>query len=122
MKQATCHSDRPSVAYGLCKACYKKVEYLRNREKILKANRERRWFKRFGITAEEYAQLLKKQKGRCAICRTKPTNVRLAVDHNHKTKIVRGLLCGKCNMALGLLNDNTKILEKAIEYLIRENK
>lgn len=73
----------------------------------------------FGITKEDYNNLLKEQNHTCAICnKVDPTpNRRLAVDHNHKTNEIRGLLCGKCNIALGLFDDNTDLMLKAIEYL-----
>lgn len=51
----------------------------------------------YGLTAEEYDALLVQQGGRCAICRSRPKSKRLAVDHNHKTGEVRGLLCSRCN-------------------------
>lgn len=74
----------------------------------------------FGINYEQYDQMLKEQKGVCAICgcpETKPNAKYLAVDHNHETGIVRGLLCNNCNRALGLLKDNKEILQSAIKYL-----
>lgn len=66
---------------------------------------------------ETYKLLFEKQKGLCAICSEKP-NYRLAVDHNHTTGNVRGLLCRKCNLGIGFLRDNKDILQKAIDYLI----
>lgn len=53
--------------------------------------------KTYGLAPGEYAQLLEQQDGRCAICRRKPRNRRLAVDHDHNTGAVRGLLCHTCN-------------------------
>lgn len=53
--------------------------------------------KTYGLTAAQYDALLKRQGGRCAICRAKPKSKRLAVDHDHKTGAVRGLLCSRCN-------------------------
>ena len=84
--------------------------------------------KLYDITVEEYEALLKKQGGVCAICgedepnehgRTR-TKLRLAVDHCHDTSRVRGLLCQKCNRAIGLLGDSVELLRKAIDYLERE--
>lgn len=72
-----------------------------------------------GILPEQYKSLLKEQNGVCAIC-GKP-NVRasrnLSIDHCHKTKFVRGLLCTKCNFGLGYFDDNEQLLLKAISYL-----
>lgn len=78
----------------------------------------------FGITLEEYKQLYEAQKGRCAICDqpeiTKHQNGKvkaLAVDHCHSSQKVRGLLCSKCNIALGLLEDDITRAEKLLQYL-----
>lgn len=60
------------------------------------------------------------QKGVCAICgmpESSKGSSRLAVDHDHITNKVRGLLCTKCNTGLGVFVDNTLFLSKAIEYL-----
>lgn len=51
----------------------------------------------YGINAAEYDHLLELQGGRCAICRSRPKSKRLAVDHDHKSGAVRGLLCSRCN-------------------------
>jgi len=72
--------------------------------------------KRYGITKADYERMLFVQMGLCAICLIKPTH-KLHVDHDHLSGKVRGLLCGNCNKALGLLRDNTDFLIKAIEYL-----
>lgn len=77
----------------------------------------------FGITIEKYEHLFTIQNGRCAICGKQETAVlkekviRLAVDHNHQTGKIRGLLCGRCNTALGLFQNNINILKQAIDYL-----
>ena len=79
---------------------------------------------RYGLTHEDYERLKAKQGGRCAICR-EPDN-HLAVDHDHACcptrkescgTCIRGLLCRRCNMALGLLRDNPDIAAAAAEYL-----
>lgn len=69
-----------------------------------------------------YIELLEKQNNACAICgATSPDPNgklrRFPVDHNHNTGMVRGLLCNRCNRALGLLGSDVAILEEAIEYL-----
>lgn len=74
--------------------------------------------KTYGLTAEGYAELLKAQGGKCAICRNKPGKKRLAVDHDHKTGAVRGLLCGRCNHELlGAGFDSPLVLLSAWHYL-----
>jgi hypothetical protein len=84
-------------------------------------------FKKFGITYEQYNQMLEEQNGVCAICGNKETALdnqshkirALTVDHNHKTGKVRGLLCMNCNRCLGLLKDSTDVLQSTINYLHR---
>lgn len=53
--------------------------------------------KTYGLSPEEYDALLKLQGGKCAICRARPVSKRLAVDHDHASGAVRGLLCSRCN-------------------------
>lgn len=77
-----------------------------------------KWLKRYGLTKEEYKTLFNKQKGLCFICKKKCcSGQNLSVDHCHKTQKVRGLLCKKCNTALGMLDDNVEYFETAILYL-----
>lgn len=71
---------------------------------------------RYGITPEDYDRMFKEQRGQCAICEVKKD--KLDIDHCHNTKVVRGLLCGSCNRALGLMKDNKLFLLRAIRYLM----
>lgn len=71
----------------------------------------------FNITPEEYEHVLEFQDGKCAICRRPPGNVRLAVDHDHKTGLVRGLVCWQCNSALAKLGDCAERAKRAWLYL-----
>lgn len=73
---------------------------------------------RLGLPFGTYDMMLESQDGRCAICKKPHTeNKRMAVDHCHVTGEIRGLLCQKCNMALGLFNHDFAILHAAISYL-----
>lgn len=72
---------------------------------------------RYGISIEHYERLLRQQDGRCAICAASPGRSRLAVDHDHRTADVRGLLCFSCNYRLGQLE--TDWCERALKYLRR---
>lgn len=75
---------------------------------------------KFDLTLQEYEDLLEEQNHECAICyKPDPTNRKLAVDHDHKTKVIRGLLCGSCNNGLGRFQDDPEILERAAKYLRR---
>ena len=75
----------------------------------------------YGITLEEYDAKLEEQGGVCEIC-GKPDEVegrRMAIDHDHDTGAVRGLLCGTCNRGLGSFMDDIETLKKATAYLIK---
>lgn len=83
----------------------------------------------YGIPIEFYDALLARQDGRCYVCRRKPRKVRLAVDHDHLTGEVRGLLCPRsskdsagrdfpaCNRIIGVARDNPGFFDRAAEYL-----
>lgn len=87
----------------------------------------------YHITFEDYNRILAEQGGVCAICRTKPPEKRLAVDHDHRCcpkrgqvnrscgKCVRGLLCTPCNVSLGALKNDPTIFRLAIEYIEKWN-
>ncbi len=80
--------------------------------------RHKHALKRYGMTPEEYSSLLEVQKGGCAVCGKKCTR-RLAVDHDHETGRVRGLLCMPCNTAIGSLRDSPALVAKAVVYLLK---
>lgn len=79
----------------------------------------------YGITLEDYDKMFEAQKGLCAICgnpetvkRKNDTAIRrLAIDHDHRTGKIRGLLCGDCNVGLGKFKDSANIIDKAAKYL-----
>lgn len=74
--------------------------------------------RKFGITLDDYAAMLEAQDGGCAICgRPEPEGGSLHVDHDHETGAVRGLLCFRCNGALGQLDEDPDRLAVAIAYL-----
>lgn len=68
----------------------------------------------YRITLEEHAALVRQQRGCCAICRHRKP---LCIDHCHKKRRVRGLLCRKCNSGIGLLQDSVKTVAAALAYL-----
>jgi hypothetical protein len=115
-------------------------EYYADRENILKQrkvnyesdldlyrhrNRIQNLKQNFGISLEEYQRMFDAQGGVCAIC-GKPETAKsnrgevklLAVDHDHRTGKIRGLLCAKCNTGVGNFDENESLLVKAIRYLI----
>lgn len=124
--------DRRQV---ICKACMlirnrdwkarnpeKLAAYERNRVRTPEQRRAAQLRREYGIEPAEYAALVEKQRGRCAICGIEPVKVAgrrvaLYVDHDHKTGAVRGLLCNGCNLALGHMDDDVERLNAAIKYL-----
>lgn len=78
--------------------------------------------KQYGLTPTSYSRLLDYQLGGCAICGREPTKRRrLAVDHNHRSGKVRGLLCTRCNVGLGLFDESIERLLEAVSYLRYRN-
>lgn len=102
----------------ICKKCdsHKNSEYYRENKRHKKNYDLKR---NYGISLNEYHEILKSQNHKCAICFVHVEKVkrRFAVDHDHKTGSIRGLLCGRCNKAIGLMDDNTNILRSAVQYL-----
>ena len=87
-----------------------------NKEKAKKAASDRKYKRRYGITKQQKDEMFEAQGFGCASCGTKePTNNKFwHVDHCHSSGKVRGILCQRCNHALGLLDDDiTKILALA---------
>lgn len=90
-----------------------------NREKLSTRVWERKILREFGLTAADYDERLKNQRGVCLICEEPPKGKRLAVDHNHRTGRVRALLCDRCNFMVGRYEDDSwKWWNKVFVYLI----
>lgn len=132
---------------GECKSCFRELAKARydsaraveRTEKWRKANPERYadyrreyqsrperkramrdlYYRRtFGISADEFDELLEEQGGGCAICGKPPDRAGgMHLDHDHETGVIRGILCQPCNHAVGLFQDNPDLLEKAARYL-----
>lgn len=104
-----CQSEKPLTAYGkgaYCVPC--------TRAKGVEARLQAV----YGMTVADYDAVLAYQDGKCAICGMKPRTKRLHVDHDHKTMVVRGLLCSVCNSGvLASAKDDPKILRAAAYYL-----
>lgn len=82
-----------------------------------KLSGKRAGLKKFGLTVEAYNLLLEKQNGACAVCFTKPVTQALSVDHDHRTGKVRGLLCQSCNVGIGFLKDDARLMRNAADYI-----
>lgn len=103
-----------------CKTCksrrdktYRDADPLAHRDRVMR--------RKYGIGLAEFDAMVAAQGGGCAICKAtvNPDANSLAVDHCHKTGKVRGILCGRCNKALGLFNDDPNLLKRAVMYLRR---
>jgi hypothetical protein len=74
----------------------------------------------YGITLEQYDEMLVAQGGVCAVCKREPRDdISLHVDHDHATGVIRGLLCFRCNNSLGDLGDDPEVMQAAALYLLR---
>lgn len=125
-------NNKTDGRYSLCKTCKQAKTMLwreKNKEvynaKMREYQAEHKDTRRdvdlkrtYGVPSGWYEKTLKEQSGCCAICKKEnPSSKRtLALDHNHKTGVVRGLLCYGCNRLLVLL-DNPELLEAALTYV-----
>ena len=112
-----------------CRADFLIVWRKNNPDKVKKYQRITNLRKNFGLSIEDYEQMLIKQNNVCAICEKPETFIHhmtnepaaLAVDHCHKTNKVRQLLCRNCNSAIGLFHEDVKVMQNAINYLETHN-
>jgi len=85
----------------------------------------RRTARKYGLSYNEYIEMIKKSNDKCAICNReerrnlgkKEKLTQLCIDHSHSSKKVRGLICYGCNLLLGYAEDNIEFLKSAIQYL-----
>ena len=134
-------STTTKIGYGnLCKPCDKistdvsrkkyPERYKRNYDNYRKRDPERwrkhmrKWLlkSKYGMTLEQYDEMLTLQGNKCAICGRldsgrRRDNGSFLVDHNHETDAVRGLLCYPCNISIGLLRDDSSIMKKMVNYM-----
>ena len=118
--------DQPEQPYkgigNVPKYCSKKCCVVANYPSK-EVRRQRTLKTKYGISVEQYDQMLADQDGACAICGgSGPGASRfgvLVVDHDHETGDVRGLLCSNCNSAIGLMGDSLETVKKAADYLSR---
>lgn len=122
---------RPSGRESRCAACKQKhpKEWYKQRPKV-KSNpdyaRKCGLKRMYGLSLEQYDAIFQAQDGLCMVCRHPETLFRrgrtspLSVDHDHQDGHVRGLLCNRCNRALGLLRDDPEVVEALLTYLWRD--
>ena len=114
-----------SGGHPYCTAC--RQEYYAKNQRTPKAkiqrtiNARKHWLKAsYNFTETDYTNLVKLHDNKCAICftdRPRHKSHKWAIDHDHITGKVRGILCHRCNMALGGFKDSTSMLKSAIVYL-----
>jgi hypothetical protein len=109
-----CNKHKDGVQYD-CKEC-QSTRYFKNKEHNLDYATKHN-LRQYGLSLEDYNNMLISQKSVCAICERPSNYLKLNVDHCHKTGKVRGLLCQKCNSALGLFQDDKDLCIKAAKYL-----
>ena len=103
-----------------CRTAYSRVRRKAEPDLVSKIERRSKLKTQYGISVEQYGEMLASQGGVCAICASKEPGSRMKhfpIDHCHTTGVIRGLLCTKCNRGLGLFNDNTNRMERAVKYL-----
>jgi hypothetical protein len=131
----------------LCEVCYRRKLYAdptrrerhdalgkswRQKNRAKNAANTKKWYddhrdsqlekmrtRRTGVSPEVFNAMKDAQNGACAICGGGPTAKNFHVDHCHESGRIRGLLCSKCNTAIGQLQDDPEICERAAEYLRR---
>ena len=94
----------------------------RTRDEVQRYMKERSLNYMYGITLDQFMEMLRRQEGKCAICgeditRVVKGRIQACVDHDHSTEAVRGLLCSACNKGLGFFRDNTRVMRAAILYI-----
>jgi hypothetical protein len=99
----------------------RKEYYQKNKDRIRELSKIQHLRHTYGLSVEQYEEMLAKQNNLCAICNGPPTGRynKLVIDHCHTTNQVRGLLCNECNTLLGLAKDKIEILQSAIQYLTK---
>jgi hypothetical protein len=131
--------ETPDGLFSWCKSCQR--VYLRRRrhiareidpltskilqraqldrhEKRLQARKRSRLLHMYGITQQQYEQMLQAQGYLCALCGCELTADAVpSVDHSHETDIIRGIVCRKCNLMIGLAEDDPRLLYLGIKYL-----
>lgn len=89
--------------------------YVQEHRAVVRTTKRRHKLRAYGLTPEAYERLVLIQSGRCAVCDDVPVG-NLHVDHCHVTGAVRGLLCGGCNRALGILKEDPERITALAEY------
>ena len=114
--QAKLYYQRTREANRDKKSAQSRNYYVQNRTKILAQTKIRR-LKQYGLTEARFNEMMARQNQCCAICRKVLTSRNFHVDHCHEANYVRGILCNKCNLAIGLMDESAAIALEAAHYL-----
>lgn len=115
------YSSEKGKKINTCKEC--RVDQKRERDRLDPYEKKRRTRnsnlkRKFGITIDEYDEMLFEQGGECFICGEKQNgNKELSVDHDHVTGKIRSLLCSRCNTFVGYVESNPNLLSKVMDYI-----
>lgn len=110
-----------------CKTCWSVIR----KQYRIKIKAKGHWKKshikwKYGLTLEQLEELLENQEFKCKICGIEFDNTikssSMCIDHDHKTNVVRGLLCNSCNIGLGMFKDSPAILKSAVDYIERTDE
>ena len=111
--------------YGLCKSCLKR----QRKQRYVPRNHERQFRvylqhveRTYGISKVEFARIVNEQNYCCAICGVDLRTIRRALDHDHKTKKVRALLCRDCNWFVSAVESRPHLVQKILDYLKRHEE
>lgn len=90
-------------------------------ERVAAQSRNTKLKKKYAIEGRDYSEMMSKQNGVCAICFKKEHGRHMAIDHDHSSGCVRGILCSKCNTGIGGFRDSVDVLERALQYLMNHS-
>jgi len=114
------YATNKKYLHSRCKECDHarvRIYHKNNRTKVTKRQLISHRRRRYGLTEEQYNNMILSQNNLCAICNKPSKNKALNIDHNHTTGKVRGLLCHNCNLAIGLFKEDISVFTSAIKYL-----
>lgn len=120
IKEFSKHKGYKDGLQNACKKCKSKESKKYYNTDTGSYKRLNRLYKhKYGITLVDYNIMFNNQEGKCDICNIhqEKLQIKLAVDHCHKTGEIRSLLCSKCNIGLGFFNDNLELMELAATYI-----
>ena len=106
----------PQGRHSYCKTCFNTQARGKHRNVPVARRRSQNLKTRYGITSEDFRALIDTQHGDCLLCEQPLAGKRKVVDHDHNTGKVRGILCHRCNVMIGGMDDHAW-LRRALEYI-----